>query len=228
MPTWGRRTPAAAGPSRPGSSSGRQAHGCHGPAPRGSASPGGRVPEPRRGRCGPRGPACPPRPKGRGRTPAWARPGSPPARRSGAARTVPCESSIRRHRHCTARRNRRPQPPDVPPAALSCQSGGVPYRERAPYTAPLLALAALAGASFGLILVPLSVPVAAVVSTLLALACVAFALVASPLIEVDVAGFRAGPARIEGEFLGAVETLDKEAIRRAMGVDADARAYLCH
>lgn len=104
----------------------------------------------------------------------------------------------------------------------------MPYRERVQPSAPLLALAALAGASFGLILVPLSVPVAAVVSTLLALACVAFALVASPLIEVDVAGFRAGPARIEGEFLGAVETLDKEAIRRAMGVDADARAYLCH
>ena len=37
---------------------------------------------------------------------------------------------------------------------------------------------------------------------------------------------QAGRARIEAGYLGAVESLDPEATRRAAGVEADARAYL--
>lgn len=38
--------------------------------------------------------------------------------------------------------------------------------------------------------------------------------------------FRAGRARIEGRFLGAVEALDAEQTRRTAGPEANARAYL--
>jgi len=102
------------------------------------------------------------------------------------------------------------------------------YSERVQPPVAILALAGVAGASFGLILVPLSPALAAVAATVLALACVAFALGASPVVEVDATTFRAGSARIEGRFLSGVEVLDRDGVRRALGVDADARAWVCH
>ena len=47
-------------------------------------------------------------------------------------------------------------------------------------------------------------------------------------VRVSVADgvFRAGRARIEGRFLGAVEALDADQTRRTAGPEADARAYL--
>lgn len=104
----------------------------------------------------------------------------------------------------------------------------MPYRERVQPPAALLLLAGLGGASFGLILVPLSPAVAAIVAVLLGLACITFALVTSPVVEVDDATFRAGTARIEGAFLTRVDVLDREGIRRTLGVEADARAWVCH
>jgi len=93
---------------------------------------------------------------------------------------------------------------------------------------PVLALAAAAGASFGLILVPLSPALAGIVAALLGLGSVAFAVASSPTVEVDGSTFRAGSARIEGRFLGTVDVLDREGVRRALGVEADARAWVCH
>ena len=104
----------------------------------------------------------------------------------------------------------------------------MPYHERVQPSLPLLALAALAGASFGLILLPLSPLVAALVALVLGAATVAVALLASPSVVVDADGFRAGAARIEPEFLGDVEVLDRERLRAVLGVEADARAHLCH
>lgn len=45
-------------------------------------------------------------------------------------------------------------------------------------------------------------------------------------IVVSDGTLRAGQARIEARYLGAVEPLDPEAARRIAGVEADARAYL--
>lgn len=104
----------------------------------------------------------------------------------------------------------------------------MPYHERVQPSIPLLVFAALAGGSFGLILLPLSTLTAAAVATGLGAATVALVLLASPRIEVDAAGFRAGSARIEPEFLGEVSVLDRERLRAVLGVEADARAHLCH
>jgi hypothetical protein len=64
--------------------------------------------------------------------------------------------------------------------------------------------------------------------TVLALALLAALLLGYGAARVEVADgwFRAGRARIEGEYLGAVQALDAEATRRTAGRDADARAYL--
>ena len=45
-------------------------------------------------------------------------------------------------------------------------------------------------------------------------------------VSVSDGVFRAGPARIGVEHVGAVEVLDREQTRRTSGVDADARAFL--
>lgn len=104
----------------------------------------------------------------------------------------------------------------------------MPYRERVQPSLLLLVLAALAGGSFGLILLPLSPLVAALVALVLGAATVAVALLASPLVEVDETGFRAGDARIEPAFLGEVTVLEGQRLRDVLGVEADARAHLCH
>ena len=46
-------------------------------------------------------------------------------------------------------------------------------------------------------------------------------------IRVDDRVLRAGRARLPLEFIGRSRVLDPEATRRARGVDADTRAYLC-
>ncbi|MGM0385803.1 MAG: DUF3093 family protein [Actinomycetota bacterium] len=96
----------------------------------------------------------------------------------------------------------------------------MPYHERVQPSLPLLVLAGLAGGSFGLILVPLSAVTAATVAVALGAATVAIALLASPRIEVDPGGFRAGDAWIEPEFLGEVTVLDRERLRIVLGVEA--------
>jgi energy-coupling factor transporter transmembrane protein EcfT len=63
-------------------------------------------------------------------------------------------------------------------------------------------------------------------AAVLALMALAFVAYGSASIVVADGQLRAGRARIEASYLGAVEALDAEAARRAAGVDADARAYL--
>lgn len=109
-----------------------------------------------------------------------------------------------------------------------CHSGHVSFRERVRPPVPLVILGALAAASFGLILVPLSTGAAAVAGACLAAAAVAFALLSSPVVAVDETTFRAGRARIEGRFLGSVCALDRRQLRVRLGVEADARAYVLH
>jgi hypothetical protein len=62
-----------------------------------------------------------------------------------------------------------------------------------------------------------------------AFTAVAFGLLAyigSPVVEVTAGHLHAGRARIPTHLLGFPVPLDKEATRRVLGVEADARAYL--
>ena len=52
------------------------------------------------------------------------------------------------------------------------------------------------------------------------------AYIGSALVEVTGTELTAGPARIPRHLLGTPEPLDREQTRRALGVGADARAYL--
>ena len=61
---------------------------------------------------------------------------------------------------------------------------------------------------------------------LVALLILAFNAYGAARIVVADGVLQAGRARIEAGYLGAVESLDPEATRRAAGVEADARAYL--
>lgn len=44
-------------------------------------------------------------------------------------------------------------------------------------------------------------------------------------VAVDASGVRVGPSLLEWPWVGAVETLDAQATRARLGVDADARAF---
>lgn len=63
-------------------------------------------------------------------------------------------------------------------------------------------------------------------AAMVVLLALAFNAYGSARIVVADGALRAGRARIEAGYLGAVESLDPEAARRAAGMEADARAYL--
>ncbi|GAB7003865.1 DUF3093 domain-containing protein [Nocardioides sp. AN3] len=70
---------------------------------------------------------------------------------------------------------------------------------------------------------PLAWSVTAAILGLMSLAFIAYG---AASIEIDGQHLRAGRARIEAGYLGAVAPLDAEATRRTAGVEADARAFL--
>jgi hypothetical protein len=81
--------------------------------------------------------------------------------------------------------------------------------------------------SFGIVLSRVDAT-AAVLVMIVVLAGVVYALVRSTArVEVDEARLVAGRARVPLRFVGAVEPLDPEGMRRARSVELDARAYLC-
>jgi hypothetical protein len=67
-------------------------------------------------------------------------------------------------------------------------------------------------------------------STLIAAAIVGGGLVAygSKVISVDAAAFHVGAAHLPREFVGNVEAVEGEAVRRLLGVEADATAYVVY
>ena len=65
-----------------------------------------------------------------------------------------------------------------------------------------------------------------VTAVALALMVSAFLAYGSARVEVRDGHLRAGRARVPLSYVGSVEALDAEAMRRQAGVDADARAYL--
>lgn len=90
----------------------------------------------------------------------------------------------------------------------------------------LLGLLSLLAGSFGLIFVPLSPQIAIAVALSLGLLAGLWQYLTSPVIEVADGWLRAGQARIEAQYLGAVEVLDRAQVRSAMALDL--RAYSAH
>jgi len=88
-------------------------------------------------------------------------------------------------------------------------------------------VAAGLGALVGLVLFPISVPLAwAVGAAAVALALVVAAAL-TPRVEIADDELRAGSAHIPLSLLGTATPLVGEALRTALGPDLDARAYVC-
>ncbi|ROS72984.1 DUF3093 domain-containing protein [Cellulomonas sp. PhB143] len=89
-----------------------------------------------------------------------------------------------------------------------------------------------AALGLGLFVVLALLPVGQGIAFGAAVVVVAIALVAarvtSPVVEVRSGTLRAGGARIPTAVLGDVVELRGEDLRRAIGTELDARAYLCH
>ena len=106
-----------------------------------------------------------------------------------------------------------------------CHSGCVKYRESLRPPASFFATFGALAASFGLIVVPASVPLAAVVGLVFAAAVTIALLATSPRIEVEGTQLRAGRAQIDASYLGEVTVLSRDQMRAAFGRDADVRAW---
>lgn len=99
------------------------------------------------------------------------------------------------------------------------------YRETLRPPLAYIAVTALLAASFGLIVLRLSVGLAAAIAVVLGGAVVIALLALSPRIVVDDDRLYAGGAQIEGMHLGEITTLDRDQTRAAFGPEADTRAW---
>ena len=102
-----------------------------------------------------------------------------------------------------------------------------PYRERLWPSPAIWALAPGFGLVAGLVATPLSAPAAAVASAFTAVAILVLLVRGTVEVRVTEGRLTAGPARIAVHLLGPAVTLDRAGMRRARGVELDARAYLC-
>lgn len=109
----------------------------------------------------------------------------------------------------------------------AASSPAVLFRERVLPTPAVWLVGAIGGAIFGVILVPISTLLAAVVAVLMAIGVCVLLAVASPVIEVTDTHLRAGTASIEAEHLGEASPLDRAAWDRVMGVDFEPLAFHC-
>ena len=95
-----------------------------------------------------------------------------------------------------------------------------------PGSAGWLVVPAAAVAS-GLVLLPVGTTLAGVVAAIALVVATVVAVMSSPRVQVAGGELRAGSAHIPLELLGTVTVLDRDGVRRAMGPDLDARAYVC-
>ncbi|MDD9207793.1 DUF3093 domain-containing protein [Georgenia sp. 10Sc9-8] len=110
-----------------------------------------------------------------------------------------------------------------------------PYRERLVPSAPVYLVVAVLGVSAALLVLPFSTPGAVAAGVAVTAALVVALVAGSPVVKVEVPGgdpaaaeLHAGRARIPVSLLGRTEVLDADGVRRVMGTDADARAWVCH
>ena len=83
------------------------------------------------------------------------------------------------------------------------------------------------GAALGLVPAPISTDAGAIVSVVGVVVLVTLLIVATPTLSVTADEFVAGRARIPVSMVSEVKELNAEEMRQAIGVDLDARAYLC-
>lgn len=79
----------------------------------------------------------------------------------------------------------------------------------------------------GIALLPVGTAPAVVAAVAALVVAVLVAVTTSPHVQVVDGELRAGAAHIPLELLGDVTVLDRAGVRRAMGPDLDARAYVC-
>lgn len=99
------------------------------------------------------------------------------------------------------------------------------YRETLRPPIPFIAILAVLAASFGLIVVPLSVGLSAAIAAVLGGAVALVMIATSPQIEVTGSQLRARTAHIDARFFGEITVLDREQTRAAFGPEADLRAW---
>jgi hypothetical protein len=83
------------------------------------------------------------------------------------------------------------------------------------------------GAALGLILGPVSTAAAVIVGAVSIVMLVTLMAITTPRLVVTDNTFRAGRATLPLKVVTGVEALGAEEMRKARGVDADARAFLC-
>jgi Protein of unknown function (DUF3093) len=101
------------------------------------------------------------------------------------------------------------------------------YRERLWPSPAIWALAPGFGLVAGLVAMPLSAPAAAMSCAVTVVAILILLVRGTVEIRVAEGRLTAGPARIAVQLLGPAVTLDPAGMRRARGVELDARAFLC-
>jgi hypothetical protein len=80
---------------------------------------------------------------------------------------------------------------------------------------------------FGLVVAPFGGTIMAVVTVVMLAVLAGLLLAWTPTVGIDGENFVAGRARIPVHFLGAPEILDAAGMRRARGVEFDARSFVC-
>lgn len=88
-------------------------------------------------------------------------------------------------------------------------------------------LTASFGLVLGVVLVPVSVPLALAVAVVGLVGALGAMVAATPRVAVVDGRLLAGQARIPVDLLGRAATLDRAGVREEMGPGLDARAYVC-
>ncbi|MDO4241658.1 MAG: DUF3093 domain-containing protein [Microbacteriaceae bacterium] len=102
----------------------------------------------------------------------------------------------------------------------------VTYREKLWPTPWLYIILLLLVPAIMLLLMPISVVLGAVIAPLTYVIFALFFTLTSPEIVIENGEFRAGRAHIPTDFLGEITTLDSDELSVAIGIEADARAFL--
>ncbi len=114
------------------------------------------------------------------------------------------------------------------------------YRERLRPSAGLAVIPVVAGVGTALAFTPVDVTAAVVLGVVVAVAVSVLLVATSPVVAVVRGGepgdggaegaprLRAGRAVIPVDALGDPEVLDADALTRALGPEADVRAWVCH
>ena len=120
-----------------------------------------------------------------------------------------------------------PEPSTAPTASATSSAAAPSFHERLlPGIGAWIVIVVL-GATFGVVLVPLSYTLAAVVGVIGVIALCALAYVTSPVLEVRDGQFTMGRARIPVRLLGEPVELRDQEWARAMGQDFEPMAHHC-